>query len=273
MAQTLKLATWNINSVRLRIDQVVRFLEETQPDLLCLQEIKCAPTQFPEKPLADAGYPHQAVVGQRGMHGVAIVSRLPLETLTPAPVCGQGQARAVFARVAGVEVHNYYVPAGGDEPDPEANPKFAHKLDFLSRLKAHYADTVEQLQHTPVVVTGDLNVAPGEFDVWSHKQLLNVVSHTPVETDGLAAVREAGGFVDVVRAAIPDPEKVYTWWSYRARDWRKSNRGRRLDHIWLSPALAGRQGDVGREAVSILDTCRDWDKPSDHVPVIARLTL
>lgn len=270
----LTIATWNINSVRLRIDQVRRYLDDRQPDILCLQEIKCASGQFPTKAFAAAGYPHHAINGQKGMHGVAIVSREPLVTLNNPGVCRAGEARAVLAEHAsGLEVHNYYVPAGGDEPDPEANPKFAHKLDFIARLTALYGEDRERLGATPVVVTGDLNIAPSPHDVWSHKQLLNVVSHTPVETDGLDALREAGGFTDFVRAARPEPETIFSWWSYRARDWRASNRGRRLDHIWLSSGLSAKQTAVTADAVALDDQTRDWDKPSDHIPVLATVVV
>ncbi len=272
-AQALTIATWNINSVRLRIDQVRRFLADAAPDVLCLQEIKCHESQFPTKAFEEAGYPHIAIAGQKGMHGVATVSRLPLEQRPGPDVCQRGEARCVVTAVNGVEVHNYYVPAGGDEPDPKINPKFAHKLDFIDRLTSQYRAGRTRLEKEAVIVTGDLNIAPGEHDVWSHKQLLKVVSHTPVETEGLKGVQDAGGFADLVRDAIPEPEKVFTWWSYRARDWRISNRGRRLDHIWLSPALARAQGDVARNAVAIHDACRDWEKPSDHAPVVGRVVV
>lgn len=271
---SLTIATWNINSVRLRIEQVTQYLAEHGPDVLCLQEIKCANGQFPSKAFKAAGYPYVAVAGQKGMHGVAIVSRQPLETLTGPEMCRAGEARMVWARHAsGVEVHNYYVPAGGDEPDPEVNPKFAHKLDFMGRMTDYYGRDRERLTRDHVVITGDLNVAPSPHDVWSHKQLLNVVSHTPVETEGLNALRDAGGFVDLVRAGRPEPETLFSWWSYRARDWRASNRGRRLDHIWGSPALAAKNGDLGVGDVVFVEATRDLDKPSDHIPVMVRIVV
>lgn len=274
--QTLSIATWNINSVRLRIDQVCRFLEAHQPDVLCLQEIKCAEAQFPSKAFVTAGYPHIAITGQKGMHGVATVARAPLVKREAPDVCRAGEARLVVTEHAsGLEIHNFYVPAGGDEPDPQVNPKFAHKLDFLARMTAHYAGQCEQLETRKVIVTGDLNIAPSPHDVWSHKQLLNVVSHTPVETLALEEARMAGGFTDLVRAGRPEPETLFSWWSYRARDWRASNRGRRLDHIWASPALASQKtGEMAPpNGVSLVDETRDWDKPSDHIPVMATLVV
>lgn len=263
----LKIATWNINSVRLRIDAVCRFLAEAQPHVLCLQEIKCRDGEFPAKAFKDAGYKHMHVAGQKGWHGVAIVSKLKLEPVEAPPICPKKEARIAAARIDGVELHNLYVPAGADEPDPIGNPKFKHKLDVLDRMKRLYK---KRKGATPTVLVGDLNVAPGEHDVWSHKQLLNVVSHTPSETDRLNAVRDLGGFVDLARLHRPDPEKLFTWWSYRSPDWTRNNRGRRLDHIWAS-------GDVAvtsrAEAFHIHAPCRSWERPSDHVPVVAGLKL
>lgn len=265
----LRLATWNVNSVRLRAEQVVRFLAEQSPDVLCLQEIKCRDGEFPRAAFEAAGYPHMRICGQKGSHGVAIISRLPLEDAPELDLCREGHARVVGARVLGVEVQNFYIPAGGDVPDPEANPKFAHKLDFLGRLtaEAHRRDP-----SAPLVITGDLNVAPGEFDVWSHRQMLRVVSHTPVEIEAMAALREAGGFTDLVRAATPEPQKLFSWWSYRAADFRASNRGLRLDHIWISPGLKPAALSAGPQA-RVHDDVRAWARPSDHAPVSADFLL
>ena len=171
-----------------------------------------------------------------------------------------------IVRVEGIEIQNYYIPAGGDEPDPDTNPRFAHKLDFVERLEAYVRERANE--EADIVAVGDFNIAPHENDVWSHKQLLSVVSHTPVETEGLERVRAAGDFIDVARALHPEEEKIFTWWSYRNRDWRKSNRGRRLDHIWVSPELA-----PALAGAEILREARDWQKPSDHVPVTVTLDL
>lgn len=267
----MKITTWNINSVRLRIDLVTRFLAEAQPDILCLQEIKCLDDNFPGKALREAGYPHQAVSGQAGYHGVAIVSRLPLKKVEKREFCAKGDCRHVAASVAGgVRVHNFYVPAGGDEPDPAVNDKFAHKLAFLDEMTDWFGDLGPRAK---AVVVGDLNVAPREHDVWSHKQLLKVVSHTPVEVEKLNAVQAAHGFIDVAREIAPEPEKLFTWWSYRARDWRASNRGRRLDHIWVSPALKKAALALGRDGFHIHDDVRGWERPSDHAPVSLTLDL
>lgn len=263
----MKIATWNINSVRLRAPLVAKFAAETKPDVICLQEIKCRNGEFPEKAFREAGYPYLLVRGQKAYHGVAIASKTPIEELPEPDHCMRGEARVARGRVGGVEIHNYYVPSGGDIPDAQANDKFAHKLDFISRMTKWARKEKARLAKEPVVLVGDFNVAPFEHDVWSHKQLLDVVSHTPAETEGLATFLAAGGFTDVARALIPEPEKLYTWWSYRAKDWRASNRGRRLDHIWVSPALNDAALKGGRKAFAIHDHARDWEKCSDHAPV------
>lgn len=268
MDRRLKLATWNINSVRLRLDLVLRFLDQHQPDVLCLQETKVINELFPAEPLIEAGYIHQAISGQKGYHGVAIVSRLPFAATERRSFCDKSDCRHISVRFTnGVELHNFYVPAGGDVPEPESNPKFAHKLDFLAEMARVFGKRAGR-DTDPVVLVGDLNVAPLENDVWSHKQLLDVVSHTPVETALLSEVGAAFDWIDVTRSIVPPQEKIYSWWSYRARDWELSDRGRRLDHIWISQAL---KGHVTEHA--ILKPARGWQKASDHVPVLATLAL
>lgn len=267
----MKIATWNVNSVRLRLDLVLKLLAEERPDVLCLQEIKCRNDQFPAKALKAAGYRHQAIAGQRGYHGVAIVSKLPLRDVRSVKFCSKEDCRHVTATLpGGVRLHNFYIPAGGDVPNPEENSKFAHKLAFLKDLAALFSNGETMGKE---VLVGDLNVAPRENDVWSHKQLLKVVSHTPVEVDLLAKALAAGRWIDVARAVTPDEEKLYTWWSYRARDWRRSDRGRRLDHIWVTPALEKAALIAGRKGFAIQKDCRDWERPSDHVPVMLTLDL
>ena len=269
----LTLATWNINSVRLRIASVGRFLEEAQPDILCLQETKCRDSEFPAADFHRFGYPHVAINGQKGYHGVAIVSRLPFAAIDKREFCAKGDARHLgvsFAPgIAGPEqlsLHNFYVPAGGDEPDTQANPKFAHKLDFLDEMTAWMRD--QKLAAGHAVLVGDLNIAPLEHDVWNHKALLSVVSHTPVEVEKLALVQASGPWTDAMRAKVAASEKLYTWWSYRSPDWAAANKGRRLDHVWLSSLLAPALRDM-----KVHSHTRSWDKPSDHVPVMVKLEM
>jgi exodeoxyribonuclease-3 len=261
----MRIATWNVNSVRLRLPLVARLAKDFAPDVICLQETKVVDDSFPRSDIAALGYEHIAVRGMKSYNGVAVLSRLPLEPLEHKPFCGRQDCRHVGVRVDGFDLHCLYVPAGGDVPDPAANDKFAHKLGFLDELTA-WSEALRR-QTDPAVLVGDFNVAPLETDVWSHKQLLNVVSHTPIEVDKLDRAQAAGGWVDAVRRFIPPEEKLYSWWSYRARDWAASDRGRRLDHIWVSPDMAGRLSGA-----SVVREARGWDRPSDHVPVLTDLT-
>jgi exodeoxyribonuclease-3 len=264
---TITLTTWNINSVRLRIDLVAKFIKSVRPDVLCLQETKCPDDKFPLKRFKRLGYTHVALNGQKGYHGVAIISRLPFERIDVRGLCGKTDCRHVqvtLGEQAGlrdpITLHNFYVPAGGDEPDPQINVKFSHKLAFLDEMRD--APWLGPQGNERAILVGDLNVAPLEHDVWSHKQLLKVVSHTPIECEKLTALQTNANWIDVARVAAPEPAKLYTWWSYRAADWAAVDRGRRLDHIWVSPALGDRFHDfkIAREA-------RAWAGPSDHVPV------
>jgi exodeoxyribonuclease-3 len=265
-----RMATWNINSVRLRLDLIERLVRAHQPDVLCLQEIKCVDGSFPEAALRELGFSHIAVSGQKGYHGVATLSRMPFAKIARRDICGRGHARhlsvaldAPGATKTPLVLHNVYVPAGGDVPDPALNPKFRHKLDFLEALETWFGGMRGKRKNRMIVV-GDLNVAPLPTDVWSHKQLLRVVSHTPVEVERFERVIASHNFIDVMRRHVPAEQKLYTWWSYRNRDWRASNRGRRLDHMWTTQALDG-----AAISMRVLDEARDWPRTSDHVPVIA----
>lgn len=266
---TLRIVTWNINSVRLRVDQIARFVAEYAPDVLCLQEIKCTEDQFPREAFEAMGLPYLKIRGQKGWHGVAIASKLPiLDGEGPAlDVCREGHGRCVSGLINGVEVQNFYIPAGGDIPDRKLNPKFDHKMDFYERLTAEMK-TRDQQRH--LVLAGDFNIAPGDNDVFNHKFMLKVVSHTPGEIATLRRLQDAGGFADVVRDQIPDPVKLASWWSYRAKDFRVSNRGLRLDHLWTSPGLTPA---VVKGSARILDTVREWERPSDHAPVVMDLDV
>jgi exodeoxyribonuclease-3 len=269
----ITVTTWNINSVRLRINLVARFVKMARPDILCLQETKCPDDSFPIKRFRRLGYEHVALNGQKGHHGVVVLSRLAFESQTIRTFCDKNDCRhvsIVLGARAGLKdpitLHNFYVPAGGDVPDPAVNPKFAHKLAFLDEMRA--SDTLKVPASERAIIVGDLNVAPLECDVWSHKQLLSVVSHTPVECEKLLALQKAGGWIDAVRGFVPAPTKLYTWWSYRSPDWARANKGRRLDHIWTSDLLADRVS-----AIAVAKEFRSAARPSDHVPVTATLEL
>jgi exodeoxyribonuclease III len=258
----MRVVTWNINSVRLRIDNVRRLIAEWAPEVLCLQETKTPDARFPRETFELLGYRHMLVHGMKGYNGVAILSRAPFQSPQIRTWCARVDCRHVTVELPdGIELHNIYVPAGGDEPDPEVNPKFAHKLKFLDELTAWFA--AERQDGRSMIALGDLNIAPLETDVWSHKQLLRVVSHTPIEVERLGLLQRAGGFVDAVRYFVPPAQRLYTWWSYRARDWAASDRGRRLDHIWVTPSLASALSET-----RIYRESRAWDRASDHVPVM-----
>lgn len=259
----MRLITWNINSLRLRLPLLKQIVEQENPDIVCLQETKVPDPLFPAQALAEMGLPHQIYKGMKGYNGVAILSRHELQSVDGTPDwCTRSDCRHVAASIATpagpILLHDFYVPAGGDIPDPEENEKFAHKLAFVDEATHWFTSTPPARS----ILVGDLNIAPLEHDVWSHKQLLKIVSHTPPEIERLKAWM-ATGFQDAMRTITPEPEKLYTWWSYRNRDWKKSNRGRRLDHVWMTPDLM-----PGLRNVRVLQDVRDWASPSDHVPVV-----
>jgi exodeoxyribonuclease-3 len=258
------LATWNINSVRLREALVRRLLAEEAPDILCLQECKTPVDLFPTEGFAALGYRWLVARGQKGYNGVAILSKRPLEDAGSMDFAGLGHARHVAARLAdGTVIHNCYVPAGGDIPDRAENEKFGQKLDFVAAMR----DWARAERPGRAILVGDLNIAPREDDVWNHKALLKIVSHTPVEVDHFGQAQEAGAWVDVTRNDIPSG-RLYSWWSYRAPDWDAADKGRRLDHIWATPDIAG-----AAHGSRILRAVRGWEGPSDHAPVFATFDL
>ncbi|MGA1024724.1 MAG: exodeoxyribonuclease III [Rhodobacteraceae bacterium] len=259
-----RLATWNINSVRLRAGLVQRLMQEQAPDVLCLQECKSPVEKIPHAQFAELGYTHMIARGQKGYNGVAILSKMPITEVAAQDFAGLGHARHIAGRLEnGVTVHNFYVPAGGDVPDREANEKFGQKLDYLTEMR----DWFHTQRPEKAILVGDLNIAPRQDDVWNHKQLLKIVSHTPIEIEHLAQTQEAGGWVDVTRADIPQG-LLYSWWSYRAKDWDIADKGRRLDHVWATPDIAG-----AAHSSKILREARGWEQPSDHAPVFATFDL
>ncbi|QUS36484.1 exodeoxyribonuclease III [Falsirhodobacter algicola] len=258
------LATWNINSVRLREGLVSRLLAEELPDVLCLQECKSPVEKIPLDRFRALGYNWIVARGQKGYNGVAILSRLPLTDAGDRDFAALGHARHVAGVLEnGVTIHNCYVPAGGDVPDREVNVKFGQKLDYLTEMR----DWARAERPAKSILVGDLNIAPREDDVWSHKQLLKIVSHTPIEVAHLAEAQEAGTWVDITRKDIPEG-KLYSWWSYRAADWNAADKGRRLDHVWATADIAA-AGHSSR----VLRPVRGWEQPSDHVPVFATFDL
>lgn len=261
----MKIASWNINSVRLRIKQVEQFVNIEQPDILCLQETKVRDEEFPLKAIKNMGYEHVVFRGEKSYNGVAILSKLHLSGVDKQDIAFSGDARHISAILSdGTELHNFYIPAGGDEPDVNINSKFKFKLEFIDYMHDWFFKN--RKSSDKIIILGDFNVAPMEHDVWSSKQLRNVVSHTDIEREKLDAFKNSLGWIDTARYFVPKEEKLYSWWSYRSKDWKESNRGRRLDHIWVTPSLKDRL-----ISQKIAKQTRDWEKPSDHVPVILEL--
>ena len=248
----------------MRVDLVSNLLKTEKIDLLCLQECKAPVEKIPLDVFADIGFPYMVARGQKGYNGVAIISRFPLKEKSAIDFAGLGHARHIAAELEnGILIHNFYVPAGGDEPDRIKNEKFNQKLNYLNEMKCYFIENAPKNS----ILLGDLNIAPLPEDVWDHKKMAKVVSHTQVEIDHLNAVKRAGDWVDVTRKDLPE-QKLYSWWSYRAKDWDMADRGRRLDHIWASADII--------EYVNgsrILREVRGWDRPSDHVPVFATIDL
>lgn len=264
----MRIVTWNINSVRLRIGLVAKAIDRLKPDVLCLQETKTPDEFFPVDALADKGYAHHHFAGMKGYNGVAIFSKHPLDDKQLHKRCGKSDMRHISAKVkakgGAFELHNIYIPAGGYEPDPVANDKFRHKLDFVDELAAWFPK--QRDAKAPMVAVGDFNIAPLENDVWDHKKMLDVVSHTPVEVEKFARFYNALGWVDGVRHFVPEEKKLYSWWSYRAADWDAADKGRRLDHIWVTQKLKSRL-----QKQQVLRDARGWEQPSDHAPVVLDL--
>jgi len=254
----MKITSWNINSVRLRIGLVEDMIKAVQPDVICLQETKAQDIHFPQEAIAEMGYKHQAYRGEKSYNGVAILSRIPLEDVQFKQWAGKDDCRHISAVANGIRIHNFYIPAGGDIPDRDENPKFGHKLDFVDEVTAYFAKDKPQSS----VMVGDLNIAPLAEDVWSTKQLKKVVSHTDIEREKLLKLIADGGWDDAMRSYFGPDEVLYSWWSYRARDYKASNRGRRLDHIFVSQDIK----DTVTKA-EIYEPARGWEKPSDHVPI------
>ncbi|MBL6664283.1 MAG: exodeoxyribonuclease III [Rickettsiales bacterium] len=259
----MKISSFNINSVRLRLPLLKKFVDEASPDVICLQETKVVDELFPLLEIKALGFDYVEFSGEKSYNGVAILSKVPLKNRQIIDVKDFGHKRHIAAslQIGGkeVELHNVYIPAGGDEADPKINPKFDHKLQFLDWMEDHFK--AKKDKH--LIIVGDFNIAPLEHDVWSHKQLLKVVSHTPIEVERLGKVQQSANFIDTHRHFVAHDEKLYSWWSYRGREPFKSNRGRRLDHIWCSPSLKDNLKDF-----KIYKDYRIQESPSDHVPIL-----
>jgi len=259
----MRIATWNVNSVNARLETVVRWFEEAQPDVACLQEIKCIDEKFPSEAFERLGY-NIAVHGQKTYNGVALLSKSPLEDVRRGLPDGEGDdhARYIEAVVSGpqpVRVASIYLPNG----NPIGAEKFAYKLAWMDRLRRH----VESLLafEEPLALVGDYNVIPEERDAENPN---NWVGDALFQPETRAAFRGLKwlGLTDAYLQADGAPG-AYTFWDYQAGAWQRNN-GIRIDHALLSPQAADRL-----RGVSIHRDVRGWDKPSDHVPLVIELDL
>ena len=255
----MKLATWNVNSLNVRLPHVLDWVAKQQPDILCLQETKLEDAKFPAAPLREAGY-HALFSGQRTYNGVAILSRAPAEdALRGIPGLDDAQQRVVSATIAGVRVVCAYVPNG----ESLESPKFQYKMSWLTAFRVWLQD--ELARHPRLIVAGDYNIAPEARDVHDPELWAAKIHFTPPEREALHALLGIG-LEDAFRL-FDQPERSYTWWDYRMMAFRRKM-GLRIDHILLSPAL-----------VPLCTSCtidvepRRLERPSDHAPVLVELTL
>ena len=251
----MKIFTWNVNSIRIRQKQLIQLIAEEKPDVICLQETKSTNNDFPKKNFEGLGY-YVYLNGMPSYNGVAILSKYKAEQISQKDFCGKKDSRHIEIIFKDIRFHSIYVPAGGDIPDPKKNEKFNHKLNFLDEMKNFFFNKDTN------ILAGDFNIAPYEDDVWSHKQLSNVVSHTEIERKKLVDVLKHCEFIDTTRKFISSPNNLFTWWSYRSPNFLVNNRGRRLDHIWINNPKK-----MEFKNAKIFNKYRELEKPSDHVPV------
>lgn len=256
MDRPLTLVTWNVNSIRVRVEHLQRWLYDHQPDVMCLQETKVTDDQFPEAEFTSLGY-RTVFTGQKTYNGVAILSRLPIEDVCAGFDCNDAeeQKRLIAATIGGVRVINAYIPNGSS---PESD-KFEYKLDFISKLHAYFKS-----RHRPdelLALVGDFNVATEPRDVYDPDALEGHVCFHPKERSAIGTLLE-WGLTDQFRT-MEEESGFYSWWDYRQGAFRR-NMGLRIDHIWVTQPLAQRAAAcwIDREE-------RALDKASDHAPVVA----
>lgn len=249
----MKIVTWNINSVRARLERLLDFLKTRQPDVLCLQELKCTNEQFPRVEVQALGY-RAELFGQKTYNGVAILSKEPVTEVAQNLGDGDEQARLLAGTVNGIRVVTIYAPNG----QALGTPAYQYKLEWYGKLSRWLAS-----QPRPLLVCGDFNVAPEDLDTWDPVLWQGQTLASPKEREAYAALVKANTFTDLLRAKHPEAG-VFTWWDYRAGAFKK-NQGLRIDHLLVSPDLAARceEAEVDRPA-------REGTQPSDHAPVWAR---
>ena len=254
---TMRIATWNVNSIRQRLDHVLGYLKDISPDVLCLQELKCLDDAFPRLEVEAAGY-HAQVHGQKGFNGVAILSKTPLETVAGLPGDPDDvQARFIEAKVADGDSHIYvasiYLPNG----NPVSTDKYPYKLAFMERLIAHAR--MRLAEEVPLVLAGDYNVIPEPRDAANPEEWVADALFLPETRERFRTLLSLG-LTDALRSTTDDAG-LYSFWDYQAGAWQR-NRGILIDHLLLSAQAADRLLEV-----TIDKYTRGQDKPSDHVPV------
>lgn len=251
----MKIVTWNVNSIRARLDRLLEFLKTRSPDVLCLQELKCTDDQFPHAELDALGF--QAVAfGQKTYNGVAIITRKGEAVTDVAKNMGDDddEARVIAATIRGIRVVGLYAPNG----QALGAPQFTYKLEWYARL-SRWLSRVQR----PLLVTGDFNVAPAEIDTWNVALWTGVTLASPKEREALSTLMQQNSLVDLVRAKRGQEAGFYTWWDYRAGAFKK-NQGLRIDHILVSADLVDRC-----TAIAVDREARDGKQPSDHAPLAA----
>jgi exodeoxyribonuclease-3 len=251
----VKIVTWNINSIRARLERLIDYLKTRSPDVLCLQELKCTDEQFPRTEIEAAGY-RAEVFGQKTYNGVAILSKLPVTDVARNMGDGDEQSRIIAGTVGGIRVVGLYAPNG----QALGTPAFEYKLEWYAKL-SRWLHSMKG----PLLVCGDFNVAPEEIDTWDPVLWQGQTLCSPKEREVFAAMLKANSFTDLFRARHPEGGR-FSWWDYRAGAFHK-NQGLRIDHILVSQDLVGRctDVDVDREA-------RKGTQPSDHAPVWAEFS-
>ena len=260
----MRIATWNVNSVRQRLDSLQAWLKERDPDIVCLQEIKCQDDAFPREPLEAMGY-NVAVHGQKTFNGVALLSKLPFDEVAPGLIGDDGDVQARFlealvsTKTGVVRVVSLYLPNG----NPAPGDKYDYKLKWMDRLLGFARERMKLEE--PLVLAGDYNVIPAPSDARRPEAWVNDALFLPQTREKFRALLNLG-LTDAIRAVSDDPG-LYSFWDYQAGSWPK-NDGIRIDHLLLSPQAADRLTDAGIDKHT-----RAWDKPSDHVPVWVDLDI
>jgi exodeoxyribonuclease-3 len=260
----MRVATWNVNSIRQRLDNLLRWLKECQPDIVCLQEIKCMDDAFPREPCESLGY-NVAVHGQKTFNGVALLSKFPFDEVAPGLIGDKEDVQARFlealvsTRDGVVRVVSLYLPNG----NPPSTDKYAYKLKWMDRLIAFSHERMKLEE--PMLLAGDYNVIPAAIDARNPAAWVDDALFLPQTREKFRALINLG-LTDALRA-VSDSDDLYTFWDYQAGAYQKNN-GIRIDHLLLSPQAADKLVDAGVDK-----HVRGWDKPSDHAPVYADLDI